>query len=61
MLFEHGLRACINQELSMLELKIVVCLVVWNFDISTMDEEWSVDRTRLLLLLSTCIFMAWPD
>ncbi|KAL8703924.1 MAG: hypothetical protein Q9201_002904 [Fulgogasparrea decipioides] len=37
--FEHGPRAWIGKELSMLELKIVVCLVARNFDISTVYEE----------------------
>ena len=37
--FEHGPRACIAKELSMLELKIVVCLVSRTFDISAVYEE----------------------
>lgn len=37
--FEHGPRACIAKELSMLELKIVVCLVTRPFDITAVYEE----------------------
>ena len=37
--FEHGPRACIGKELSMVELRIVVCLVARRFDICTAYEE----------------------
>ncbi|KAL8811176.1 MAG: hypothetical protein Q9223_006230 [Gallowayella weberi] len=37
--FEHGPRACIAKELGMLELKIVVCLVTRNFDITAVYGE----------------------
>ncbi|KAL8905085.1 MAG: hypothetical protein Q9207_002859 [Kuettlingeria erythrocarpa] len=37
--FEHGPRACIGKELSMIELKIVLCLVARRFDISSVYEE----------------------
>ena len=37
--FELGPRACIGKELSLLELKIVLCLVVRRFEISAVYEE----------------------
>ena len=37
--FEHGPRACIGKELSMLELKIVLCLTARRFEIRAMYEE----------------------
>ncbi|KAL9583899.1 MAG: hypothetical protein Q9203_004886 [Teloschistes exilis] len=37
--FEHVPRSCIAKELSMLELKIVVCLVARPFDITAVYEE----------------------
>lgn len=37
--FEHGPRACIGKELSLLELKIVLCLVERRFEVSTVYEE----------------------
>ena len=37
--FEHGPRSCIGKELSMVELKIVVCLVARRFEISTAYDE----------------------
>lgn len=37
--FEHGPRACIGKELSMIELRIVLCLVARQFEISAAYEE----------------------
>ena len=37
--FEHGPRACIGQELSMIEMKIVMVLVAREFDIDVVYEE----------------------
>ena len=37
--FEHGPRSCIGKELSMAELKIVVCLVVRRFEICPAYDE----------------------
>ena len=37
--FEHGPRSCIGKELSMLELKIVLCLVARRFRFSVAYEE----------------------
>lgn len=37
--FEHGPRACIGKELSMVELKIVLCLVARQFDFEAAYEE----------------------
>lgn len=37
--FEYGPRACIGKELSMIEVRIVVCLVARNFEISAMYAE----------------------
>ena len=38
--FEKGPRACIGQELSMLEMKIIMALTLRDFDISAEYEEW---------------------
>ncbi|KAL8736338.1 MAG: hypothetical protein Q9181_002492 [Wetmoreana brouardii] len=45
--FEHGPRACIGKELSMLELKIVICLVARTFDVSTVYEEPHSQMTNI--------------
>ena len=37
--FEHGPRACIGKELSVLELKIVLCLIARRFELRTAYEE----------------------
>lgn len=37
--FEFGPRACIGKELSMIELRIVVCLIARSFEISAVYEE----------------------
>ncbi len=37
--FEHGPRACIGKELTMVELKIVLCLVARQFEFSAAYEE----------------------
>ena len=37
--FEHGARACIGKELSLVELKIVLCLIARRFEILTAYEE----------------------
>ncbi|KAL8772127.1 MAG: hypothetical protein Q9209_002562 [Squamulea sp. 1 TL-2023] len=37
--FEHGPRACIGKNLSMIELKVVLCLVARRFEISPAYEE----------------------
>lgn len=37
--FEYGPRACIGQELSMIELKIVVCLIARSFEIQVVYDE----------------------
>ena len=44
--FEHGPRACIGKELSMLELKIIVCLIARSFDISAVYEELDSQEGR---------------
>ncbi|MCJ1466436.1 hypothetical protein MMC07_005055 [Pseudocyphellaria aurata] len=44
--FEHGPRACIGQELSMIELRVVVCLVARAFEISTVYEELDGEAVR---------------
>ncbi len=41
--FELGPRACIGKELSLVELKIVVCLVVRRFEISTAYDEMDAE------------------
>ncbi|KAL8725778.1 MAG: hypothetical protein Q9166_007143 [cf. Caloplaca sp. 2 TL-2023] len=38
--FEHGPRACIGKNLSMIELKIVLCLIARRFEISPAYEEF---------------------
>ena len=42
--FELGPRACIGQELAMLEMKIILALTVRTFDISAAYEDW--DRLK---------------
>jgi cytochrome P450 len=42
--FELGPRACIGQELAMLEMKIILALTVRSFDISAAYEDW--DRLK---------------
>ncbi|KAL2060699.1 hypothetical protein VTL71DRAFT_9340 [Oculimacula yallundae] len=44
--FEKGPRACIGQELAMLEMKIVLALTLRDFDISTQYEEWDRSMGR---------------
>ncbi|KAL9124083.1 MAG: hypothetical protein Q9217_006556, partial [Psora testacea] len=52
--FEHGPRSCIGKELSMLELKIVICLTARRFEISAaydkldaaMDARRMSDKVR---------------
>lgn len=44
--FELGPRACIGKELSLFELKIVVCLVVRRFELSTAYEELDAEVDR---------------
>lgn len=44
--FEQGPRACIGKELSLVELKIVVCLVARRFEISTAYEELDAEMDR---------------
>ncbi|KUJ06776.1 cytochrome P450 [Mollisia scopiformis] len=38
--FEKGPRACIGQELAMLEMKIIMALTIREFDITACYEEW---------------------
>ena len=44
--FELGPRACIGKELSMLELRIVLCLVAREFEFSAMYEELDAETDR---------------
>lgn len=44
--FEYGPRACIGKELSLLELKIVICLVATRFEIKTAYEELDTEADR---------------
>ena len=44
--FEHGPRSCIGKELSMIELKVVVCLIARNFDIKAVYEELDAEEDR---------------
>ncbi len=44
--FEHGPRACIGKELSMVELKIVLCLVARRFELSAAYEELDAELDR---------------
>ncbi|KAL8796928.1 MAG: hypothetical protein Q9182_007270 [Xanthomendoza sp. 2 TL-2023] len=44
--FEHWPKACIAKELSILELKIVVCLVTRNYDITAIYGEQDGGRNR---------------
>lgn len=38
--FEKGLRACIGQELALLEIKIIIAMTLRHFDIKAVYEEW---------------------
>jgi cytochrome P450 len=38
--FEKGPRACLGQELAMLEIKIVLALTLRDFDVESGYEEW---------------------
>lgn len=42
--FEHGPRSCIGKELSMIELKILVCLVARRFEVSAAYEELDAEE-----------------
>ena len=44
--FEYGPRACIGQELSMIELKIVVCLVARSFEIQVVYDEFDAEADK---------------
>ncbi|KAL8943872.1 MAG: hypothetical protein Q9211_000811 [Gyalolechia sp. 1 TL-2023] len=44
--FELGPRACIGKELSMIELKIVLCLVARSFELSTAYKELDTAEDR---------------
>ena len=45
--FEHGPRACIGKELSILELKIVLCLAARRFELSTAYEELDAKNMKI--------------
>ena len=45
--FEHGPRACIGKELSMLELKIVLCLVSRRFEVRVAYEELDAKERKV--------------
>lgn len=44
--FEYGPRACIGRELSMIELRIVICLVARSFEISAVYKELDGEADR---------------
>ena len=50
--FEHGPRSCIGKELSMIELKILLCLVARRFEISAAYEELDAEEDRIKTMKS---------
>ncbi len=44
--FEHGPRACIGKELSLIELRIVLCLVARRFEVSAAYEESDAEMDK---------------
>lgn len=45
--FEKGPRACIGQELAMLEMKVILAMTVGGFDVQADYEEWEKEIGRV--------------
>ncbi|KAF6824486.1 cytochrome p450 [Colletotrichum plurivorum] len=44
MTFGHGPRACFGKRLSYIEMRFMLCLLVWRFELQTVDTRWDTSE-----------------